>query len=178
MPDAQHRLAPELTCPGGNGFVVGDHQVVGFDIELPHIANELPIVIGHDGLSVSKPAGFCDKGQSGTMLEVPERLHVKQALSRSTRKQPRDVNIRMLFEGVSHGAGSADMTLSRRLDPIENAQVAFPRAGRVVRRPSWRSHYPSLRPQRCRPGNARPIKPVTAQHRMPTHRGLRRGRQR
>ena len=61
----------------GDRFVVSDNQLVGFDIESLHMANELPIAIGHDGLSVSKPAGFCEKPQSGAMLEVSERLYVK-----------------------------------------------------------------------------------------------------
>ena len=82
--DSQYRLLFQFAGPGGDRLVVSDHQVVGFDIESLHIANELPIAIGHDGLSVSKPAGFCDKGEPGAVLEVPERFHIKQTLSRST----------------------------------------------------------------------------------------------
>ena len=84
MSDSQDWLPFEFASPGGDRFVVSDNQIVGFDIESLHIASELLIAIGHDGLSISKPASFCDKGEPGAVLEVPERLHVKQTLSRST----------------------------------------------------------------------------------------------
>ena len=60
------------------------NQVVGFHVESLHITNELPIAIGHDGLSVAKPAGLCDKGEPGAVLKISEGLHIKQALSWST----------------------------------------------------------------------------------------------
>ena len=61
MPDPQYRLLFQFAGPSGDRFVVSDNQVVIFDIESPHIANVLPIAIGHDGPSVSKPAGLCEK---------------------------------------------------------------------------------------------------------------------
>lgn len=80
--NSQYGLSFELASPGGDRLVVGDNQVVGFDVESLHNTNELPVAIGHDGLSVAKPAGFCDKGEPGAVLKIPEGLHVKQALPR------------------------------------------------------------------------------------------------
>ena len=48
-PYPQYRLLFQIAGPSGDRFVVSDNQVVGFDIESPHIANELPIAIGPVG---------------------------------------------------------------------------------------------------------------------------------
>ena len=84
MSDPQYRLPFEFASPGGDRFVVGDNQVVGFDVELWHIPNKLPLAVGHDGLSVSKLAGFCYKGEPGAVLKISEWLHIEQALPRQT----------------------------------------------------------------------------------------------
>ena len=36
-----------------------------------------------------------------------------------------------MFQGMSHGAGSGDMTLPLRLNPLENVQPASPKLGRL-----------------------------------------------
>jgi len=77
-------LSFELASPSGDWLAVGDNQVVGFDVESLHITNERLVAIGHDGLSVAKPAGFCDKGEPGVVLKIPEGLHIKQALPQPT----------------------------------------------------------------------------------------------
>ena len=82
--NSQYSLSFELASPGSDRLVVDDKQVVGLDVEALHITNELPVAIGHDGLSVAKPAGFCDKGEPGAVLKIPEGLHIKQALPQPT----------------------------------------------------------------------------------------------
>ena len=80
MSDSQYRLPFEFASPGGDRFVAGDNQVVSFDVESLHIPNKLPMAVGHHGLSVSKSAGFCGKGEPGAVLKISEGLHIEQAL--------------------------------------------------------------------------------------------------
>ena len=78
--DSQYRLPLEFASPGGGRFLVGDNNVIGFDVESLHILNKLPIAAGHNGLSVSKPAGLFDKVEPGAVLKISEGLHIEQAL--------------------------------------------------------------------------------------------------
>ena len=73
-----------LPAPAGDRLVVGDDQVVGFNVESLHITNQLPVAIGHDGLYVAKPAGLCGKGEPGAVLKISEGLQIERALSRPT----------------------------------------------------------------------------------------------
>src|SRR5690606_29976404 len=92
VPQPHHLGLAVFAGPGGDGFKIGDNQVVGSQIQAFDIPPELQWLAVHKSCQGANAPFFGSEGQPPENAIIAERLHIEKLVRLAARKKIIDTN--------------------------------------------------------------------------------------